>query len=203
MGKKSVLILTIIIILAATGFLLLNPTGGKNSLPVSPVTKQKETVKIQPSATLKEYADPSGFSLNYPDNLSLVKNDSADTNTYADIELSAKEISGSLNFKISDSKFATLGEWLKLNKDAAKNPPKEVKLGNLKGMEIETADRLLLGALDKGIFFNIEMPLIERDFWTKVYTKVLESFTFASTENAGSTNQAADDISFEGEEVVE
>lgn len=203
MGKKSILILIIIIILAATGFLLLNPNGGKKPLPVSPITKQNENIKIQPSVTLKEYTDPSGFSLNYPDNLSLVKNDSADTNTYADIELSSKEISGSLNFKISDSKFTTLDEWLKLNKDAAKNPPKEVKLGNLKGMEVETADRLLLGALDKGIFFNIEMPLIEKDFWTKVYTKVLESFTFASTENAGSTNQAADDISFEGEEVVE
>lgn len=203
MGKKSVLILIIIIILTATGFLLLNPTGGKNSTPVSPVTKQNKTVKIQPSATLKEYTDPSGFSLNYPDNLSLVRNDSEDSNIYADIELSSKEISGSFNFKISDSKFATLDEWLKLNKDAAKNPPKEVKLGNLKGMEIVTADRLLLGALDKGVFFNIEMPLIENDFWIAVYNKVLASFSFSSPQNLDSTAPATDDIFFEGEEIVE
>lgn len=185
------------------GLVVLNPTGQRNPLSVSPTGQQNATKETVPSETLKQYSDPSGFTLSYPDNLSLVKNDSADANTYADIQLTSKEVNGSLNLKISDSKFSTIDEWLKLNKITSAETPKEVKLGNLKGLEVKTNDRLLLGALDNGVFFNIEVPLVEKDFWMKVYNKVLTTFSFASPEAANSTNASAADVSFEGEEVVE
>lgn len=199
MNKKTLLLFSLVILFAVTGFLVLNPIGGKNPLSKSPVGQLSETKEIKPSETLKDYSDPSGFTLSYPDNLSLVKNDIADETTYADIQLTSKEVSGSLNLKISDSKFTTLEDWLKLSKGSAK----EVKLGSLKGMEVTTSDRLLLGALDKGVFFNIEMPLVEKDFWMKVYDKVLTSFSFASPESAGATSASTADVTFEGEEVVE
>ncbi len=199
MNKKTLLLLSSVVLLVVAGFLVLNPIGGKNLLSKAPAGQLSETKEIQPSETLKEYTDPSGFALSYPDNLSLVKNDITDESTYADIQLTSKEVNGSLNLKISDSKFAELDDWLKLSKGTSK----EVKLGSLKGMEVVTQDRLLLGVLDKGVFFNIEMPLIEKDFWMKVYNKVLASFSFASPENASSTGASASDITFEGEEVVE
>ena len=160
---------------------------------------QTETKNTKPSETLKEYSDPSGFTLSYPDNLSLTKNDITDESTYADIQLNSKDISGSLNLKITDSKFATLDDWLKLNKGTSK----EVQLGSLKGMEIITADRLLLGVLDKNIFFTIEMPLLEKDFWQQVYNNVLTTFSFTTPETVNPTESSPEDISFEGEEVIE
>lgn len=168
-----------------------------NSL-VNPLSIQNK--KAEPSETLKEYSDPSGFSFSYPDNLSLNTKESDET-TYADLLLSSKDVSGSLSLKISDSKYKTLDEWTKLNRAAASGDPKEVKLGNLKALEITTADRLILGALDQGIFFNIEMPLIEKDFWMKVYTEVLANFSFSVSEQTQASGGS--DVSFEGEEVVE
>lgn len=197
MSKNSILILIVVIGLVVTGLIVLNPARKKS--PISPVGQLSGTKETKPSETLKEYTDPSGFTLSYPDNLSLVKNEVADTNTYTDIQLTSKEVSGSLNLKISDSKFSTLDDWLKLSKGTSK----EVKLGSLKGMEVVTNDRLLLGALDQGIFFSIEMPLVEKDFWMKVYNKVLTSFSFAPPEAASSTGASASDITFEGEEVVD
>ena len=70
-------------------------------------------------------------------------------------------------------------------------------------MEIITADRLLLGVLDKNIFFTIEMPLLEKDFWQQVYNNVLTTFSFTTPENVNQTESSPEDISFEGEEVIE
>lgn len=176
------------------GFLVLKPVQQKEVAS----TLLPEAKKTVPSSNFLDYADPAGFNFSYPDNLSIIKNDIAD-NEYADITLSSKDVNGSLNLKISDSKFKTLDEWIKLNKVAAKEEQKEVKLGNLKAIEIKTTDRLYLGALDQGILFTIEIPLIEEEFWMKVYNKVLSGFSFVAPASASGPN----DVSFEGEEVVE
>lgn len=193
MNKKIILIIAVFIVLI--GLIVIRINSSSNS----PVTQSSETKNIKPSETLKEYSDPSGFTISYPDNLSLTKNDVIDENTYADIQLNSKDVSGSLNLKITDSKFATLDDWLKLNKGSIK----EIKLGSLQGVEIITNDRLLFGALDKGIFFTIEIPLLEKDFWMVVYDKVLTTFSFAIPESTNSTSASSEDVSFEGEEVVE
>lgn len=173
-------------------------------MPNPAITQQETAKEISPSETLKEYSDPSGFTFSYPDNLSLVAAEINDNNTYADLQLSSKDVSGSLNLKISDSKFKTIDEWLKLNSSAGATT-RDVKLGSLKAKEIKIKDRMLLGALDQGIFFSIEMPLIEEKFWTKVYNRILADFSFAAPDSAAP--QAADtssgDVIFEGEEVVE
>lgn len=202
MYKKIALVLCLALGLIAAGIYTSFVNKQKN--PLSDPLSSQENKAVLPSETLLEYQDPSGFTFSYPDNLSIVNNDAEDTSTYADLQLSGRQISGSLNLKISDSKFKTLDEWLELNKNAAKGNPKEVKLGNLKAMEIKTSDRLLLGALDQGILFSIEMPLLEQNFWMKVYDKILTSFTFALPENTTSQADApAGDVIFESEEAVE
>ena len=175
------------------------PKGQKSSSlsnSLLPVSKQ-----VEPSETSIDYSDPSGFTFSYPDNLSITKKET-DTNTYADLQLFSKEVNGNLSLKIYDSKFKTLETWVKANQDATVGEPKEVKLGNIKAIEIKTADRLLLGALDQGIFFNIEMPLVEEDFWMKVYSKILADFSFTAPQ-ANTDSSSDETVSFEGEEVVE
>lgn len=192
MNKKIAAALSLVLIVAVALFFSNRP---KDQLSSPFINQPKEII---PSETLIEYTDPAGFSFSYPDNLSLEKNEEADEGTYADIQLSSKQVSGSLNLKISDSKFASIDEWVKLNQGTKR----EVKLGNLNATEIKTNDRLLLGALDQGVLFTIELPLLEEDFWMQVYNKILAGFSFAppSEENV---SLSSDDVIFEGEEVVE
>lgn len=195
--KKKVIIIVAVIILIVIGLYFFRTSKEKDS---SNSLTNEQIINTPPSSS-KEYSDPSGFSFNYPDDLSLTKNEITDTITYTDLQLFSGKVSGSLNLKITDSKFTSIEEWLKLNN---KNP-KEVKLGNLAASEIELQDRLLLGALDKGILFTIEIPLIEKDYWMKVYNQVLTSFNFIAPDNISSDNTAGstEDVSFEGEEIVE
>lgn len=192
----SLVTLTIVI---AAGFLFFRPGKDDNQQLNAPEAKKE----IIPSETSIEYADPAGFSFSYPDNLSIEKNEEVDTNTYADLQLFSKDVNGSLALRITDTKLKTLEDWIK--EASSSNTPVEKKLGNLKALEVKTNDRLMLAALDQGVLFTIEMPLIEQQFWMKVYEKVLTGFTFISPETAaaGVSNPASEEVVFEGEEVVE
>lgn len=205
MKTKIILILGIITALIVLGVIFIpfkqqNPLSNpKSNLNLSP----KE---IKPSETYIEYTDPTGFSFNYPDNLSISKNEIEDPNIYTDLQLFSKDVNGSINLKIADSKFKKLEDWLAANKIPNSITPKETNFGNLKALEVRTSDRLLLGSLDQGVLFTVEIPLIEEDFWMKVYQKLLANFTFIAPEvsnTQGVTDSSSSDVIFEGEEVVE
>lgn len=192
--------------LAIAVWFILNLNQQKNNLPSPISTQQQAKVEITPSKTTKSYSDPSGFSFNYPDNLSLLNSDSVGPNTYADIKLTANGVNGSLDLKISDTQFPSMTEWLSANNITV--TPKEASLGSLKALEVTTKDKLLLAALDQGALFTIEIPKIEdNNFWEDTYKVVLQNFTFAppSTEKTASQGvvTATDEVTFEGEEVVE
>lgn len=204
---KNILIGAALLLVLAILIIFINRGGQKTDLKNPTSKDMAEAPKVVPSETYIDYSDPSGFSFSYPDNLSLTKNDEVDNNTYADIQLYAKGVNGSLSLNISDTKLKTLEEWLKQNQISSKVTPKEVKLGSLKALEVKTTDRLMLGAIDQGILFTVEMPLIEEDFWMKVYGKVVSDFAFNSPASqnisGGGEASSSDGISFEGEEVVE
>ena len=203
MGRKIIpLVIIIVLLILGAWYLFFRPSSNLASSTSQSLSTFQTQKKAQPSETLIDYEDPSGFSFSYPDNLSISKAD-LDDNTYADLELSSKDVSGSLSLKITDSKFKTLDEWVKLNREASKEEPREVKLGTLKAIQITTADRIMLGSLDQGIFFSIEMPKIEENFWNKVYDKLTSNFSFVSPSTASSQGTSSDDVSFEGEEVVQ
>lgn len=199
MNKKIVLVLTGIGLLILIIFIL-NPLKQKNLL--SPAnTSQQPTSEIIPSKTLKTYTDPSGFSFNYPDNLSLLNNGLKDEGSYAELQLSANGVAGSLFLKIADSKLATLDEWVKM-KNSGAEPPKEMTLGNLKALQIKSNDKLMLGALDQGILFTIEIP--QENFWVEVLNIVTADFSFAPPPaDETSQDSSSSDVTYDGEEVVE
>ncbi len=164
---------------------------------------------ITPSETLIDYQDPAGFSFAYPDNVSLTNNltsENADTSAYADLQLYSKEKSGSLSLRITDSTQASLSGWLKDNNISENNQPSSMMIGTLPAWQVKTSDHLLVGALDHGVLFTLEMPLIEQTFWQPVFDKVVSNFSFIAPEAAttqGTTSGGDDEIMFEGEEVVE
>lgn len=208
MKTKTIFLLALVVGLIVIGLILIYIQPKKTLL--SPLSSPKsnliETVKeIKPSETDIEYTDPAGFGFSYPDNLSISKAEIEDSNTYADLEIFSKDLSGSITLKMTDSKFRFLDDWLKANQIPVSNTPKEVKLGDLAALEVRTSDRLLLGALDKGVLFTLELPLIEEEFWMRVYHKILTEFTFVSsnTPTSQEISKSSADIIFEGEEVVE
>ena len=214
MNKKARILLALTIGSIIIALLLFRGSKGSSSSATSTNqlklegSQKQVTADIVPSKTFKSYADPSGFTFNYPDNLSIINNDPKSPNIYADIQLAANGLANSLAIKISDSSFTSLDQWLKVNNPSSA-PVKEVKLGNIKAEEITTNDRLLLGALDQGVLFTIEVPFGgKKDFWMNVYNKVLADFTFAppvknSANGGDGVSSSSDDVTFEGEESVE
>lgn len=198
-NKKIIFLLGLVVLLGVIAARMLNLASSKTALTNPQSITQKKT---QPSQTLKEYQDPVGFSFNYPDNLSLAKNEIEDSSVYSDLQLFSKDISGSLNLKIADSRFASLGDWLKSNKIASASA-KETSLGNIKALEAKLSDRLILAVLDQGVLFTIEMPALEQDYWRQVYNQVLASFSFSSPEVSQGPSSSTNDVTFEAEEVVE
>jgi hypothetical protein len=200
--KVLLIIVAVVIILAAGGlYFYTKPKDLSPNVSAIPSENKKE---IKPSETFIEYTDPAGFSFNYPDNLSIEKNEEMDSSTYADLQLFSKDVSGSLSLRIVDTKLKKLEDWAK--EASGSSAPLEKQLGNLKALEVRTSDRLMLAAIDQGVLFNIEVPLLEQDFWTKVYEKVLADFTFIQPEagqSATVSNASSEDIVFESEEVVE
>ncbi len=200
MNKILLVIIAIVAVVFIGIYVLTSKQSPLSSPSLNQITAPK---KAAPSETFLEYEDPSGFTFSYPDNISITKSDTEDESTYADLQLSSKEVNGSLSFKIVDSKFKTLDEWVK-STTTTPQIPKEAKLGNLKALEIKLSDRLLLGALDQGILFTIEVPAVEETFWQKVYQKLLTDFSFAAPQTASEdSGSSSNEVIFEGEEIVE
>lgn len=198
MDKKIILFILVIGLILVAGKFLLFPSSQKN--PLNSASHQAASVSLTPSEISKTYSDPSGFSFNYPDNLSLAPNELTDA-TYTEVQLSAKGVAGNLILKITDSKFGSLDEWAKSIKDA-QGSPKEAKLGSLKALEIKTASGLKMAAIDQGVLFGIDVS--QNDFWMKVYNKVIADFAFAPPNKDNATSDdGSSDVSFEGEEAVE
>jgi hypothetical protein len=209
--NTKTLILVVVVVVLVVGAGLYFFTQPKNLKPLADAAS--ETPKeVTPSKTFIDYSDPAGFSFSYPDNVSISNRASEidtviDPDAYADLQLFSKDKSGSLNLRIADSKFKTIQDWIKDQGLPENTTPVEKKLGELTAYEVRTSDRLMLGALDQGILFTVDMPLIEEPFWMEVYNKVTGEFAFAAPEAATTQTSAAvspgDEVIFEGEEVVE
>lgn len=204
MNKKVVvgfIALTVLTGIAGGFFIFSQRQNISSPLPLE--NKQSQEA-ILPSATLKQYSDPAGFTISYPDDLSLSVNDSINNSTYADITLTSKKTSGTVKIIAADTKFASVGDWLKDTKNISS---KEVSLANLKAVEVVKEDGLLLAAVDSGVLFTLEASFAgQEQFWINVYNNILSSFSFNSTQGADGPAQTVDnssDVVFEGEEVVE
>lgn len=203
MTKKLILLIFLVILLA--GSIVFWFSNGRKTVSLENPLNSGQEKAINPSETFIDYEDPVGFRFSYPDNLSLSKAEIGDTAVYTDLSLYSKDINGSLNLMISDTKFKSLNEWAKQIGSLPNEASKEAKLGSLSALEVKTSDRLYLGAIDQGILFQIDMPRVEQDFWQKVYSKVTTNFAFiapdaATTQATGTTTP---EVFFEGEEVIE
>lgn len=203
------MVIVVVLVAGAGLYLFTQPKNLKPLTDATPATPKE----VVPSKTYIDYSDPAGFSFSYPDNVSISNRASevdtvADPGAYADLQLFSKDKSGSLNLRIADTKFKTIQDWIKDQGLPEGTVPAEKKLGDLKAYEVKTGDRVMLGALDQGILFTVEVPLVEESFWNEVYGHVVGNFAFAAPEAATQTAGAGsvssgEEVVFEGEEVIE
>jgi len=205
--NKSKAIIVCIIIVAVTiiaAFYILN--SGKTNLPVSSNTNQALVAfERQPSKTVKEYVDSSGFSFKYPQDVQVSKKDTTnDATAYANLEIISSQAKGSISVKVSDTKLKSIDDWFLENELTF---TKEVKIGGLSGKEANVNNKIISAALDQNILFTIEVYTQNQKYWQSVYDTILSSFNFVSQEEEDSSGtQSLDDSSSDAvleEEIVE
>lgn len=202
MDKKMLISAAIVgIILLAVGivsYIIMNqslPKPSKKTVSAIPVKKM-------PSETTKDYTDTSGFTISYPDDLTLVTKESTDSASYALIELTKKGMGGSIAIDIADTKIKTTEAWLTQNKYASDSATiTEKQLGTLAGTQVVTKDKSIILAIDNGILFMITTTFGgEEDFWKSANENVIKSFSFVQPE--AETSGASDDTSSQGGDDV-
>lgn len=197
----------LVVISIAAGLFFFTRLGSQKE-NVSPIP-DKENRSIQPSESLLEYADESGFSFSYPDNISLARQEVDDNAVYAQLALTSPDASGSILIRVADSTDASLASWMSDNKKLMPflAAQKDVTLAGMKALQIKTNDSVITAALDQGVLFTIEVfPKKNEAYWLPSYAAIVESFAFASPPSTSASGQGAGgdgEVIFESEEIIE
>lgn len=207
MNKKSLFIFLIITTLII-GFIIF--IRYKNTKIASPVNQNELNVAKENPATNKEFIDPAGFKFSYPNNLKVEKDELDKDTLYSSLSLLAQdETVGSIKLIAQSSSLTKIEDWFKSSKIGLKET-KKIKFADLNAYEFEQDGKKTLVALDQGVLFTITItPLSDPNYWTKIYEGIVKTFAFIQPENTSATSQtsssgeSADDVVFEGEEVVE
>lgn len=203
MNRKVILMIGAVLlgaIVTGTGFFLYQNQTQKSDTSLPPAQEVVVVKPKTPSKTTKTYEDESGFSFAYPDNVDLKTQEITDESTYADITLTAKDVTGSIRISLTDTKLKTSADYFK------SLALTDAKIGDLSGKQRKDADSMSIAAIDQGVLFLIDATL-EKDesYWTQVLPIITQSFVFqkqAAPASSGSSGSSSD-IIFEGEEVVE
>lgn len=207
----KIIILGVVIAIAGIGVTFYVFQSKKTISPVSSKPQNNETILVsekQPSKTLKEYADDSGFSFEYPDDVLVAKKELNDSTTYADLELTSNQTKGSILIKIADTKLKSVDDWFKENKLALSGAiKKEIKIGEITGSQAQVDNKLLAAFLNQDILFTIEVDSQNQKYWLNVYDAMLSSFNFVPQESINNaetqpTNDSNSDAVLE-EETIE
>jgi len=185
----KIIILCVVITAGGIGaaFYIFKPQ--KTISPISSNPQENKTIvasEKQPSKTLKEYIDDSGFSFKYPDDVLVTKKEANDSTIYANLELTSNHV-GSIAIKIADSKLKSIDDWFKESKLASTTNKKEIKIGEIPGSEMQVDNKLLAVVLDQDILFTIEVNSQNQKYWFNVYDTILSSFNFASRQSNNNT----------------
>lgn len=203
MVKSTVVKIIILGSVIAAGGIIATFYVFRSQKPISPVSSKpqnNESILVSekhPSKTLKEYADDSGFSFKYPEDLLVTKKESNDSTTYANLELTSNQTKGNILIKITDTKLKSVNDWFKESKlSQSSSEKKEIKIGEISGTQAQVDNnKLLAGALNQDILFTIEVNSQNQKHWLKVYDIILSSFKFVAQKTSDTGAQPLDDSS--------
>ncbi|MBI5452430.1 hypothetical protein HY945_03130 [Candidatus Gottesmanbacteria bacterium] len=178
--------------------------------------KTAKTAQIIPTPTIAEdltaWQDQSGFTFQYPKNLTLDPHDEDEEN-YAHLELSSATSSGSLIVWAKDTTASDIDELV--DQEDAKGFI-DTSLSGERAKKILTSkdtQKISTSTIYNGYLYQIEADLADSDYWNRIYNTVSSSFRFipagdrVNGENTPQQVETSQDSSqgdtTEGEEVIE
>lgn len=197
--NKNIAIVSIIIIVALTiiaAFYMLNSEKTiSNTYNQVSITSEK-----QPSKTLKEHFDDSGFSFKYPIDAQIGNIEIKDNITYSNLELTSSQAKGKILIKIADSQLQSADDWF--IKEDLKGDIEAIKIGEISGGQLRIDNKIFAAAINQNILFTIEVDTQKNKYWQSVYNILLSSFSFVPQEESVQTQEPSLD-DFSGDAVLE
>lgn len=163
----------------------------------------------QPSATAR-YADPSGFSFQYPKALAVVDETPPDDAYYSRLTLKSTGESMKMTLIVKDTPYKTAEKWLRKDPEAPKNATTlgPITIGDTSGTQYSENGKLLTVAIDQGVIYRIE-SIKDGGFWERAHGQIVSTFALsdpnaqAKSAQGSSGTSSGNNTVYETEEVVQ
>lgn len=174
--------------------------------PVSPGGEPTPTT----APKLITWDDPAGFTMQYPEGLTIDKHDE-DTVNYAHVELADEAHPGGLTVWVTDLPRGVMDtvSWGKKVSTPSSAISFDTTLGDQPAQKILIADtpkKVMVGVVWDGVLWYIEANLADDAYWQSVYDTVTSSFVFKplpeSVVGTGAGSGASEQM-FDEEEALE
>ena len=155
--------------------------------------------------------DSAGFTMQYPEGLTLNKHDE-DTVNYAQVELADNAHPGGLIIWVKDipSGITDTASWGKKASIPSSAISFDTTLAGQSAQKILVSSpekTVTVGVVYDGVLWYIEARLTDEPYWQAVYDGVVQSFTFKPIASAGAagagTNDSVGNVVADEEEVLE
>ncbi|OGK16403.1 hypothetical protein A2774_03025 [Candidatus Roizmanbacteria bacterium RIFCSPHIGHO2_01_FULL_39_12c] len=207
MKSKILIIFTILIIVSASLMFIASLQNSKKLL--SPISTQSAPTPSAKPGKIKtrEFQDPSGFKFSYPETLTVKSEEKLADNYYTALRLTDKKYDGGITIELTSTKYSSLADWIKANKNIAKNYKKSF-LSDLDSIEVEENDKKTILAVDIETLISLvaDYSKNSKSFWLESLKTVTSTFAFELPEQPptdSSSDNVESDIIFEGEESIE
>lgn len=140
--------------------------------------------------------DQAGFTFQYPDGLLIDKHDE-DTVNYSHIDLTTSDKVGGILIMASDTKYKTLAEWIKADKNLNDGSSIDTTLGGKPAKKTISSDgnSTTIGTIDSGILFTVKLTASSNSRLKVIYDQITTSFTFVQPTqkpaSSGTSNQSS------------
>lgn len=206
-SKKVLIILAVIVVISVIGGLLWFRSKKTATVAVPSVEETSGITPTRAQTNLLTWNDPAGFTFQYQPGIKINKHEEDNENySHLDLFLDSKE--GSVKILASDTKYKTIEEWATKDKrnSQAGVQRTEATLSGKPAMKITDAQGMIIGTIDEGILFTIELTPDKEGFWQKVFDQTVSSFTLvyptAAPSSQGSSAGSSSNV-VEEEEVIE
>jgi len=221
-SKVKIIILAILgAILVAGGLIFFLITGQKQKGTANPIVENENGDTLnQPNPPTEPTAvpltksliwkDEAGFTFQYGENIKINSN-SEDQVNYSNLDLTISDVTGGIKILASDSKYKTLEDWVKKDPKAIGGSAIDIPLGQnmAKKVIFEKTGRIIVGLIDQGILFTIELTPDPEGNFQKSFDQIVSSFTLvyptpaAGSPSTGKPSGAGSGDIIEEEEIVE
>ena len=155
--------------------------------------------------------DPGGFSFAYPESW-LFDPHEQDVVNYTNLDITKRGNTGGITILATDSKYKIILDWTKKDKAVIGSSFMETTLGGVNAQKaLLKSGGVVVGMIDEGVIYTLELKPDETGYWEGEYNKVLSSFKLvyptnypkANTSGSTSTGGTSGDIIEEEEEVID